>query len=303
MLLHTTSSTTNRKSSLPQAALLTIAPDLSRAVELTSSDEAETLAFLRKRPIHTVVMTSFILDNGITSELNRGKFFGYRNAHGELEGVALIGHSTLVEARSDEALKALAFIARKSATPIHLIMSSGGSAEDFWNYYGDGFHQPRLTCTELLFEVGFPFMVPNCNWDVRAAKPEELTEIAEAQAAIAVMESGVDPMVRDRDGFMKRVLRRIEQNRVFVVYEDGKLVFKADIVAETADVIYLEGVYVAPEYRGQGVGSSCLAKLTLNLMKRVQNVCMLSNINFIDAHMMFLKAGFKHTDSCITLFT
>jgi len=279
-----------------------MAPDLSRAVELTSQDEAETLAFLKIRPVHTVVMTSFILDNGITSELNRGKFFGYRNSNGKLEGVALIGHSTLVEARSEEALKALAFVARQSTTPIHLIMSSGSSAEEFWSYYGDGFHQPRLTCTELLFEVGFPFMVPSCNWDVRLAKPEELTEIAEAQAAVALMECGVDPMERDREGFMKRVLRRIEQKRIFVVYEGSRLVFKADIIAETADVIYLEGVYVAPEYRGQGVGSGCLAKLTLNLLKRVQNVCLLSNINFIEAHMMFLKAGFKHTDSCITLF-
>jgi len=142
MLLQT-SSKTNRKRSIPQAALLTMAPDLSRAVELTSQDEAETLAFLKIRPVHTVVMTSFILDNGMTSELNRGKFFGYRNANGQLEGVALIGHSTLVEARSEEALKALAFVARQSTTPIHLIMSSGSSAEEFWSYYGDGFHQPR----------------------------------------------------------------------------------------------------------------------------------------------------------------
>jgi len=247
-------------------------------------------------------MTSFILDNGIDSKLNRGKFYGVRNAEGKLDGVALIGHTTLVEARSPEALKALAFAAKQSSTPIHLIMSSGDAAEDFWRYYGDGFHEPRLTCTEFLFEVNFPFLVPRGDWEVRKAEANEVTEIAEAQAAIAFMESGVDPMETDREGFMARVLRRIEQNRIFVVYEGDKLVFKADIIAETADLIYLEGVYVAPEYRGKGVGSGCLAKLTLNLLKRVQNVCLLSNINFIDAHMTYVKAGFKHTDSCTTLF-
>lgn len=47
-------------------------------------------------------MTSFINDNGIESELNRGKFYGYCNVYGEFEGVALIGHSTLGEARSDK---------------------------------------------------------------------------------------------------------------------------------------------------------------------------------------------------------
>ena len=59
-------------------------------------------------------MTSFIQDNGIESELNRGKFYGYRNMDGTLEGVALIGHTTLVEARTREAIKTLAFKARSS---------------------------------------------------------------------------------------------------------------------------------------------------------------------------------------------
>jgi hypothetical protein len=44
-------------------------------------------------------MKSFIIDNGMESNMNRGSFVGYRNANGDLEGVALIGHSTLVEAR------------------------------------------------------------------------------------------------------------------------------------------------------------------------------------------------------------
>jgi len=301
MLLQT-SNKIDRTYTIPQAVHLTVVPDLRRTFELKNRNEVEVLAFLNVRPVHTVVMTSFILDNGIDSKLNRGKFYGVRNAEGKLDGVALIGHTTLVEARSPEALKALAFAAKQSSTPIHLIMSSGDAAEDFWRYYGDGFHEPRLTCTEFLFEVNFPFLVPRGDWEVRKAEATEVTEIAEAQAAIAFMESGVDPMETDREGFMARVLRRIEQNRIFVVYEGDKLVFKADIIAETADLIYLEGVYVAPEYRGKGVGSGCLAKLTLNLLKRVQNVCLLSNINFIDAHMTYVKAGFKHTDSCTTLF-
>ena len=302
MLLQT-SQKAERNYPVSHAALLSIAPDLTRTVELKSEDESEVLRFLDIRPVHTVVMTSFILDNGIESGLNRGKFFGYRNTEGKLDGVALIGHSTLIEARTVESLKALAFAAKRSKTRINLIMSSGDNAQDFWRYYGDGFHEPRLTCTEFLFEVGFPFPVPNCDLEIRPARAGEVSEIADAHAAIALMESGIDPMAVDREGFMSRVLRRIEQNRVFVVYDGDRLVFKADIIAETADAIYLEGIYVAPEYRGKGIGSSCLAKLTLYLLKRVQNVCLLSNINFIDAHMTYLKAGFRHSDSCTTLFT
>jgi Predicted acetyltransferase len=246
-------------------------------------------------------MNSFICDNGIESELNRGTFYGYRNAAGHLEGVALIGHTTLLETRTDEALKAFAFVARAIDASMHLVMSGGNTAESFWNHYS-GNQAPRVTCTELLFEVAFPYPVMECEWNVRPAAMAELEEIAEAQAAIAVMESDVDPMERDREGFLKRVARRIGQGRVFVVYENGKLLFKADIVAETDQVIYLEGIYVAPEYRGQGVGSKCLSSLTLHLLRRAKTICMLSNINYIDAHLSYLKAGYKNTDSCTTLF-
>ncbi|MGB7207502.1 MAG: GNAT family N-acetyltransferase [Pyrinomonadaceae bacterium] len=279
-----------------------VAPDLSRVFELNESNRSETLEFLAIRPVHTVVMASFIADNGIESLLNRGKFYGYRNAQGTLEGIALIGHTTLVEARTEEALKALALTARSSETPIHVIMSDGTAAESFWNYFSDGLTQPRLKCTEMLFEISFPFMVRNCKQEIRPAKADELLPVAEAQAEIAFTESGVDPMQKDREGFLKRVARRIEQGRVFVVFENDKLVFKADIIAETTNVIYLEGIYVAPECRGQGVGSDCLAKLSLDLMNRVENICFLSNFEFKKAHQSFNKAGYKNTGNCTTLF-
>mgnify|MGYP001433758517 CR=1 FL=1 len=277
-------------------------PDMSKVSCLSEADRDEVLAFLSERPVHTVVMTSFINDNGMVSDLNRGKFYGYRGTKGELEGVALIGHSTLVEARTENALTALALTARTAETPIHLVMSSGDSAQHFWNRLTDGLSEPRLTCTELLFELNFPFMVQNCEWDIRPARPEELMQVAEAHAEVAEIECGVNPMIKDREGYLKRVLRRIEQGRVFVAFDGDTLVFKADIIAETPETIYLEGVYTGREYRGKGIGSRCLAALALELVSRVPNICMLSNVDFEYAHKSFAKAGFKTTDKCTTLF-
>jgi GNAT superfamily N-acetyltransferase len=162
--------------------------------------------------------------------------------------------------------------------------------------------EPRLVCPELLFELKFPFPVQECKWDVRLADASELEQIAVAHDEVAFIESGSSPMQKDREGFLKRCLKRIEQKRTFVVFDNGKLVFKADIVAETSDVVYLEGIYVAPEYRGQGVGSSCLSNLSLQLMERVENICLLSNVEFKGAHRSFAKAGFQNTDCCQTIF-
>lgn len=284
------------------ACLPAAAHDLSKTRELTESETQEVLGFLSVRPAHTVVMASFICDNGIASELNRGRFFGFRNSDGLLEGVALIGHTTLVEARSDEALKALATAAKTSEHPIHLIMSSGDSAANFWNCLHSGTRLPRLTCTEALFEISFPFAVPQSEWQVNNAGPEHLLDVARAQAEVAFQESGTDPMVRDREGFLGRVRRRIEQNRVFVVYEGETLVFKADIIAETKDTAYLEGVWVNPAYRGRHIGSKCLSSLSMDLLGRVDNICLLSNVKFAGAHKSFERAGYKNTAECTTLF-
>lgn len=277
-------------------------PNLNNVQVLTENNRQEVLEFLAIRPVHTVVMKSFIQDNGLESADNRGKFYGYRNSQGTLEGIALIGHTTLLESRSHDALMAFALTAKTSETPIHILMSDGNTTETFWQFYAAAGQKPRLVCTELLFEVNFPFLVQDCKWNVRKAKADELDQIAEAHAEVAFIESGVDPLKKDREGFLKRTLRRIEKERTFVVFDNGKLVFKADIIAETSDVVYLEGIYVAPEYRGQGVASSCLSALSLELLNRVQNICLLSNVEFKHAHRSFLKAGFKNTDCCQTIF-
>lgn len=89
--------------------------------ELDAIHEREVLEFLSHRPIHTVPMVGFIKDNGLFSPLNRGIFYGCRNRDGQLEGVALIGHATLIETITDRATEALAERAQ-TCTTAHMIM-------------------------------------------------------------------------------------------------------------------------------------------------------------------------------------
>jgi len=276
--------------------------DMSRLHRLLESDREEVLGFLKMRPVHTVVMAGFIQDNGLESPNNRGNFYSYRNAAGKLEGVALIGHATLVEARTEEALIGFALTARKSETPIHIMMSDGNSIETFWKYYSGENQQPRLVCEELLFEIKHPVMVRGKVPGLRLATVAELMPVAVAHARVAFEESGVDPMEKDREGFLKRVARRIEQGRVWVVFDGDTLVFKADVISETSDVIYLEGIYVSLDRRGQGLGANCLSQLSRILLEKVKYVCLLSNVDYSQAHNAYRRAGFKSKDCCVTMF-
>lgn len=277
-------------------------PDLQKVELLTESNKQEVLEFLNQRPVHTVVMASFVNDNGLESDLNRGKFYSYRNNDGKLDGVALIGHTTLIESRTNQAMAAFALIAKESETPIYVMMSDNDTIDNFWEIFKEPNTKPRLVCTEKLFELNLPLLVQNCEWNLRLAKVDEVEQIAEAHAEVAFLESGTNPLEKDPKGFMKRCLRRIEQERTFVVFENEKLVFKADIVAETDSVIYLEGIYVAPEYRGRGIASSCLSKLSVDLLERVENICMLSNVKFESAHKSFSKAGYISNETYKTIF-
>lgn len=281
-----------------------IAPGFGRLQLLAETNKSEVLHFLARRPVHTVVMTSLIHDNGIESRLNRGRFYGYRDMQGSLEGVALIGHTTLVEVHSEAAAQALALMARESETPIHLMMSDGQSIRSFWQFYASGIGLPRLLYSERLFEMTYPVEVRLLVPELRLARPDELLAVARVHAEIAFEESGVNPMEKDRDSFLQRVRRRIEQGRIWVVFDSaGKLIFKADVVAETPDVSYLEGIYVHPERRGAGIAADCLSQLGRTLLEKVKYVCLLSNENFRAAHRAYLKAGFQSRDCCVTIFT
>ena len=120
-----------------------------------NSDAAEVLQFLSQRPIHTVAMMSLIHDNGIVSPFNRGTFYGCRDLNGQLEGVALVGHATLMETVSDRALAALAQVARECPNT-HMIMGEKERVADFWSHYSEAGRRQRLACREWLFELSWP---------------------------------------------------------------------------------------------------------------------------------------------------
>jgi predicted GNAT family acetyltransferase len=119
---------------------------------------------------------------------------------------------------------------------------------------------------------------------------------------MAYEESGVDPMEVDPEGFLARCARRIEKGRVWALVEGGRLIFKADIQADTQDVIYLEGVWVNPAERGGGVGRRCLSRLCESLLTRTKAICVLVNEENEKAHTFYRMCNFKARGVYDTIF-
>ena len=268
---------------------------------LQSHHEVEVLNFLNRRPLHTITMVGFIRDNGLVSPLNRGTFYGCRNRKGEIEGVALIGHATLMETTTDRALEAFADIAQ-SHHDLHMIMAERERVDAFWNYYADGGQQMRLACRELLLELQWPVAVQEPIANLRLATTEDLDLIMPVQAEMAFDESGVNPLETDPHGFRQRCLRRIQQGRSWVLVEDGQLLFKADVISETAEVTYLEGIWVNPNVRGRQLGLRCISQLARTLLAKTKSLCALVNEKNDSAQKMYQRAGFKQRSTYDTIF-
>lgn len=269
---------------------------------LVESEREEVLAFLAERPVHTVCMAGLIRDNGVESAHNRGTFYGCRNSEGRLEGVALVGHATLLDARTRRAYSEFALAAQVS-THTHMILGESDAVEEFWNHYADAGQRMRRACRELLFELTKP-IEDVCEIEgMRPATAEDLDLVAPVHAGLAEAESGVNPLDVDPEGFRARCLRRIEHGRVWVVVSaDGRLLFKADVQAETPEVVYLEGIYIHPAERGTGVGRRCLKQLSRHLLLRARRVCLLVNEENERAHSFYRICGFKLRGLYDTIF-
>jgi GNAT superfamily N-acetyltransferase len=267
---------------------------------LSADDQAEVLAFLCERPVHTVFMAGFIRDNGLVSDFNRGTFYGCRDRTGKLQGVALIGHATLVEARPG-AMAAFAQLAQCS-TSTHMILGERDKVARFWNHYSNSGQTPRRICRELLFELRQPLPLREPVAGLRVASPDDLEILLPMYGQMVSSESGINPAEVDSEGFRKRWLRRVEQGRVWVWIEDGRLIFNADIMCDTPDCIYLEGIYVDPTERGKGYGLRCLSQLSRSLLQRTKSLCLLLNEQRQEAQAFYEKAGFTLCGYYDTIF-
>ena len=174
---------------------------------LANNEQSEVLQFLSQRAIHTVSMMSLIQDNGVVHPFNRGTFYGCRDTNGQLEGVALVGHATLMETVSDRALSLLAQVAQQCPTT-HLIMGEKERVADFWSHYASAGRRQRLACREWLFQLSWPRAPLGPVSGLRPARANELELVMPIQAELAFAESGVNPMEIDPKGFRARRLRR-----------------------------------------------------------------------------------------------
>jgi hypothetical protein len=104
-------------------------------------------------------------------------------------------------------------------------------------------------------------------------------------------ETGIDVLKVDAEGLRKRIEVRIAQSTVWVLVENNKLIFKADVAAKTPDAIYIEGLWIDPSERRSGYGRRCLEHLRLMLAPQAGSLCGFVSSENLIARSFYESAG------------
>ncbi len=105
---------------------------------------------------------------------------------------------------------------------------------------------------------------PACALDpeVRQVRPDEIDAYLVAAVDMFIGEVGVDPRLGDGGrSYRRRLANLIAAGRAWARFEDGEVVFKAEVGAQSPAVSQIQGVWVDPRRRGQGLGAAGTAAL------------------------------------------
>ncbi|OLR91515.1 GNAT family N-acetyltransferase [Actinokineospora bangkokensis] len=111
---------------------------------------------------------------------------------------------------------------------------------------------------------------------VRAVRPDELERYLPAAVAMFIEEVGIDPRAGDGGaGYRARVAELIAAGRAFARFEGGEVVFKAEIGALSSSVGQIQGVWVHPDRRGEGlagIGTAAVVERLVTGMDRTASL-------------------------------
>lgn len=155
--------------------------------------------------------------------------------------------------------------------------------------------QPHLVTTAPPPLAGDPL--------VRRTTKDEGHVLYPACVAMYTEEVGVSPEVDGgKDLYRARVNQLIGRGWSFSRIDDGRVVFKAEVACATPSACQIQGVYVHPDLRGQGLGTAGMATVVdICLREIAPAVSLYVNAHNAPARAAYARAGFQRVGTFATL--
>ncbi len=231
-----------------------------------------------------------------------GEMWGFLDG-GELVSACHSGANLVpVQATSD----ALAVFAERAVQQGRRCATIGGPVDavsGLWRYLSpawgpardERWNQPHLEIADA------PLVAPEPM--VRRTRREDLDVVYPACVAMYTEELGVSPEEGGgRDLYRARVAQLISKGWSFALIEHGRVTFKAEVAAVTPSACQVQGVYVPPDRRGEGLAERGLAAVVATALREIAPVVSLYvNEHNVPARRAYDRVGFRQTATFATV--
>lgn len=269
---------------------------------LGPADRSGLMALLDEDPVANVFVAARIFAAGRDMRRLGGELWGYE-VGGRLTGACYAG-ANLVPVGSDlDAVRAFGERAGQYGRRCSSIVGPAESVALLWELleptWGSAREirpdQPLLAATEL------PRVLPDPH--VRRVRRDQLDVLMPACVAMFTEEVGISPF--DAGGeplYRARVAELVEMGRAFARIENGRVLFKAELGAVTSRVCQVQGVWVAPEHRGEGLSVGGMAAVVEQTLREVAPVVSLYVNDYnLPARAAYRRVGFTEVGTFMSV--
>jgi predicted GNAT family acetyltransferase len=152
----------------------------------------------------------------------------------------------------------------------------------------------------LMTLCGPPAVEPNAH--LALGQLADFDRILPACAAMFEEEVGYSPFLGGKEFYSRRVEGLIRQGHSLAhVNDSGDVVFKAELGAVTADVTQIQGVWMNPGYRGQGLSAGYMAAVVEKARALAPVTSLYVNGFNIRARSTYERVGFRQVGTFATV--
>jgi predicted GNAT family acetyltransferase len=224
---------------------------------LDEDDEPAVRELLATDPVGACMLAARTEVAGVAAPALGAPLWGI-GAGRELDAVCLAGANLIPFARPGAERHAAAVFAdraRRTGRRCSTIVGPAASVVPLWELLAPYWGPAReVRASQPLLAIDRPPAVP-AEPRVRPVRPDEIDVLLPAAVAMFTEEVGVSPLRADGGaGYRARVTELVRSGQALAWIEDGEVLFKADIGAVSRGACQLQGVWVSPRFRGQGIG-------------------------------------------------
>jgi uncharacterized protein len=274
--------------------MLRVKPPWSASVRLLDErDRGAVLAICDRDPVANVFVSSRVRALGLEPGRLGAQMWGHAPG-GRLESLCYSGANLVPVAATPDAVAAFADRALRQGRRCSSVVGPAADIQPLWALLRPQWGPAReiRPVQPVMATAGPPLVPPDPL--VRRVRPDEIDILWPACVAMFTEEVGVSPLTGDGGAsYRARLEQLIRAGRAFARIEAGRVIFKAEVGAVTPQACQIQGVWVRPEYRGQGLAAPGMATVVVEAARSFAPlVTLYVNEYNQPARAAYLRAGF-----------